>query len=182
MPLGPPPSGPFEVDVRALRREFLRLQAAAHPDFHHSASSQSAATERARKQAETASALINQAFKTLSSPLLRAQYLLAELAGMDLVADEAGSDSGAGAEDPELLMTVLEAREATEEAKSERDLEEVKEANEVRIQEAETNLTRAFKMGNFEGAREEAVRLRYWYNIREGIDNWEPGKPMVLQH
>ncbi|KAK4189043.1 J-type co-chaperone JAC1, mitochondrial [Podospora australis] len=178
LPQGPPPAGPFEIDTRALRREFLRLQAAAHPDFHHSASGTSEVS--ARRQAEITSALINQAYKTLSNPLLRAQYLLSELSGVDLAADESGSDSGPA--DPELLMTVLEAREAIEEAVSEKDLEEVRAANEERIKEAEANLAEVFAQQDWEGAKGEAVRLRYWYNIREGIDNWEPGKPVVLQH
>ena len=174
LPLGPPPSGPFAIDVRALRREFLRLQAGAHPDFHHAAGQ-----EAARRAAEGASARINAAFKTLSSPLLRAQYLLREQHGVDLEGDEAGSQAVA---EPELLMTVLEAREAIEEAQREADLDEVRAANEERIREAEEALARAFAEADVEGAKAEAVRLRYWVNIREGVDNWERGKPVVLQH
>ncbi|KAK3938065.1 HSCB C-terminal oligomerization domain-containing protein [Diplogelasinospora grovesii] len=181
LPSGPPPNGPFEIDVRALRREFLRLQAAAHPDFHHSASSSSSSSGHSaeRRRAEATSALINSAYKTLSSPLSRAQYLLHEIYGVDLVGDEAGSH---GTADPELLMTVLEAREAVEEAQQELDLEPLRAENEGRIKDAEEALARAFKEGDLETAKSEAVRLRYWMNIRESVDNWERGKPVVLQH
>lgn len=179
LPRGPPPSGPFTIDVRELRREFLRLQATAHPDFHHAASGTSPDKAAARRQAEAASALINNAFKTLSNPLLRAEYLLREQHGIDLAGDERGTETGA---DPEVLMTVLEAREAIEEAEREEDLEDVKAANEIRIADAEEALEKAFATGDIETTKSETVRLRYWMNIRESVNNWEKGKPIVLQH
>jgi molecular chaperone HscB len=188
LPNGPPPRGKFHIDVRALRREFLRLQAASHPDFHHAAASSSPSPQElssnnsksaARIRAEATSALINAAYKTLSSPLLRGQYLLREQHGIDLEGDEAGAEA---APDPELLMTVLEAREAIEEAEREEDLEEVRAANEERIRESEARLGDALESGDTQSAKEEAVRLRYWVNIREGVNNWERGKPVVLQH
>ncbi|EAQ89385.1 hypothetical protein CHGG_06004 [Chaetomium globosum CBS 148.51] len=89
LPDGPPPTGKFPIDLRALRNEFLRLQAASHPDFHHSASQTSPTPptqgnnnnnntntkSAARLHAEATSAQINAAYKTLSSPLLRAHWL-----------------------------------------------------------------------------------------------------------
>ncbi|KAL2127412.1 hypothetical protein VTI74DRAFT_10771 [Chaetomium olivicolor] len=190
LPNGPPPQGKFHIDLRALRNEFLRLQAASHPDFHHSAASHPTPSESsgaantslkspARIRAEATSALINAAYKTLSSPLLRAQYLLRELHGVDLEGDEAGAQASP---DPELLMTVLEAREAMEEAEREEDLEEVRLANEERIRESEERLGEAIEAGDVAAAKEEAVRLRYWVNIREGVRNWEKGGRVVLQH
>ncbi|KAK0632462.1 HSCB C-terminal oligomerization domain-containing protein [Immersiella caudata] len=179
VPDGPPPDGPFALDTRALRREFLKLQATAHPDFHHSASGTSPDKAAARRQAEAASALINSAFKTLAHPLQRAEYLLHELYGVDLAGDERGAETSA---DPEVLMTVLEAREAVEEAEREEDLAGVRNANEERIVAAEEALGRAFAEEDVASAKEEAVRLRYWMNIRESVDNWEKGKPVVLQH
>lgn len=214
LPEGPPPAGKFAIDLRALRREFLRLQAASHPDFHHHAASASSSSSSAssststsstlrqdgnkspaRLRAEATSALINQAYKTLSSPLLRAQYLLRELHGVDLEAEgpraAAGTGTGTGAgnlaadPDPdtaEVLATVLEAREAIDEAEREEDLEPVRAANEARIAEAEAAVGEALERGDVPGAAREAVRLKYWLGIREGVDSWERGKPVVLQH
>ncbi|KAK4197790.1 putative mitochondrial J-type co-chaperone JAC1 precursor [Triangularia verruculosa] len=174
LPLGPPPSGPFHIPLRTLRNEFLKLQALSHPDFAHSS-----ASATAKSAATTNSAIINTAYKTLSNPLLRAQYLLHELYDVDLAGDEAGTQIEP---DPELLMTVLESREIIEEADTEQDLEELREENEKRIEEAERGLEEAFKEEDVERAKEEAVRLRYWMNIREGVNNWERGKGVVLQH
>ncbi|EGO52261.1 hypothetical protein NEUTE1DRAFT_52204 [Neurospora tetrasperma FGSC 2508] len=178
LPLGPPPSGPFDIDVRALRREFLRLQAASHPDFHHSANHDESLLQR--RKAEATSSLINSAYKTLSSPLLRAQYLLKELYDVDLAGDE--STDYQNGSDPTLLMTVLEAREQIDEAKTEADLEPVREENEARIKESEEKLSEAFAKEDVEAATRECVKLRYWMGIREGCNEWEEGKGFVMHH
>ncbi|TPX15641.1 uncharacterized protein E0L32_004339 [Thyridium curvatum] len=180
LPQGPPPAGPFHIDERALRREFLRLQAAAHPDLQQGSSSSSGETTSTR-EAGAASAHINEAFRTLKSPLLRAQYLLRERFGVDLAGDEAGAVAGRHA-DPELLGAVMEARETIEEARAEEELEPLRRENEERIRLGEEALGRAFRDGDAEAAAREAVRMRYWVNIREGIDAWEEGREPVLQH
>lgn len=168
LPLGPPPHGHFPIDTRALRREFLQLQARAHPDMHPAGP--------AKARAEGLSARINEAYRTLANPLLRAQYLLA-LRGVDVANDERLK-----VDEPALLMLVLEAREEIEEAAREEHLEGVREQNEQRIAEGEEALERAFRDDDVEAAKKEAVRMRYWVNIRESLDNWEPGKPIVLEH
>ncbi|PMD41526.1 Co-chaperone Hsc20, partial [Hyaloscypha variabilis F] len=167
LPQGPPPSGPFHIDIRELRREFLQLQAVAHPDRH---------PHNLKTRAEATSARINEAYKTLQNPLLRAQYLLS-LRGIDVAEDET-----AKVEDPELLMEVLDAREEIENANEEEELEEMKRINEERIERSEAILDKAFKRDDIEGAKGEAVRLRYWVNIKESLDAWERGKPVVLVH
>lgn len=79
-------------------------------------------------------------------------------------------------------MEVLEARERIEEAESEEELLAMKEENEKKIEGSVGVLDRAFKEDDVETAKEEAVRLRYWVNIKDSLDAWEPGKPVVLQH
>lgn len=164
---GPPPRGPFSIDLNALKREFLQLQAKAHPDLH---------PQEDKKRAEATSARINEAYKTLQSPLHRAQYLLSQR-GIETAEDET-----AKVDDPELLMEVLEAREQIEEAESEEDLVGMKDENEVRIQESIKALEQAFAEDDVELAKSETVKLRYWMNISESISNWEKGKPVVLEH
>jgi molecular chaperone HscB len=167
LPDGPPPTGHFPIDVRALRREFLQLQAKAHPDRH---------PQEGKARAEALSARINEAFKTLQNPLLRAQYLLS-LRGINIAEDET-----AKVEDPELLLDVLEARESIEEAHEASDLEGIRQVNDERIRLSEAALENAFRGDDMETAKHESVKLRYWVNIKDALDNWEPGKPIVLQH
>tara|TARA_R110002003_G_scaffold206_22_gene15867 strand:- start:6649 stop:7260 length:612 start_codon:yes stop_codon:yes gene_type:complete len=167
LPAGPPPNAPFTIDLQALKREFLQLQARAHPDMH---------PQIDKKRAEATSARINEAYKTLQNPLHRAQYLLS-LKGIEVAEDET-----AKVEDAELLMEVLEAREQIEDAEREVDLIEMKHQNDQRIRDSEAVLEKAFKDEDIALAKSETVRLRYWINIKESIDNWEQGKPVVLQH
>ncbi|KAL7900030.1 hypothetical protein HDV63DRAFT_370168 [Trichoderma sp. SZMC 28014] len=166
LPLGPPPTGHFPINTRALRREFLALQARHHPDRH----------PQNKLRAEATSALINEAYKTLANPLLRAQYLLS-LRGVDVATDETMQ-----VDDPSLLMVVLEAHEEISDAAAAEDLEELTAVNDKRIRESEDVLERAFREDDVMAAKKEAVRLRYWVNIKQSLDDWEEGKPVVLQH
>lgn len=161
LPAGPPPTGPFAINLRDLRAEFLQLQARAHPDRHAGAS---------KPRAEAASALINDAYKTLQDPLLRAQYLL-RLRGMDVAEDET-----ARVQDPGLLMEVLEVREGIEAAREVDEVEGLRVENERRVGESVRVLEGAFERDDLEGARGEAVRLRYWVNIGESLREWEGGR------
>ncbi|KAI0459592.1 Co-chaperone Hsc20 [Xylaria acuta] len=170
---GPPPRGRFRIDVRALRREFLGLQAGAHPDVHPA---------HLRARAQATSARINEAFRTLESPLLRAQYILSLRRRRRRGFDEEDEEERAKVEDPELLMLVLETRERIEEAEHEGDLEEVKVENDERIAESEDRLEELFAADDLDAAKAETVKLRYWVNVRDTINNWEKGKPIVLQH
>jgi len=103
------------------------------------------------------------------------------LNGYETEGDEAakmGDESG----DQELLMTVLEAREAIEDAQELADLDTVKAENEERMSETVSQLENTLDAGLWEEAKEHVVKLRYWMNIKQSIGEWEPGKPVVLQH
>lgn len=91
-------------------------------------------------------------------------------------------DEGARVEDAGLLAEVMEAREAIEGARGEGELEGVRRGNEARMGASEGVLAEAFGRDDVEGAKAEAVRLRYWTNIKEALDGWEKGKPVVLVH
>jgi molecular chaperone HscB len=147
----------------------LKLQASAHPDRHP--------PER-KAAAEALSARINEAYKTLQSPLLRAQYLLS-LRGDDSSTDDAAKLGGA-ADDQQLLMEVLELREQIEEAETEDQIKEIKKENDVRIEESVKVLEEAFQHDKLAEAGKEAVRLRYWINVDETLHAWEEGKPAPL--
>jgi molecular chaperone HscB len=171
LPSGPPPHGPFTPDLRQLRKEFLQLQASAHPDRH---------PEERKAYAQALSARINEAYKTLSSPLLRAQYLLS-LRGDHSHSDDA-TQLGDGKGDQELLLEVLELRERIEDAETEAEVEGMRAENEERLAESVKALEEAFARDDLEAARREAVRLRYWVNVGDTLREWERGKPALLQH
>lgn len=167
LPKGPPPEGPFAVDSKSLRKEFLRIQATAHPDRH---------PQEQKSRAEATSARINEAYRTLQDPLLRTQYLLS-LKGIDVAEDET-----ARLDDQTLLIDVLESQEEIESAQQEKDLEALSETNDLRLQHSVRILEEAFAKDDMETAKKEAIKLRYWTNIHNSIHSWESGKPIRLVH
>ncbi|KAE8373338.1 HSCB C-terminal oligomerization domain-containing protein [Aspergillus bertholletiae] len=168
LPAGPPPSSPFHISVSDLRREFLQLQGIIHPDKYPAGPS--------KQQAEALSARINEAYRTLSDPLARAQYLLREMHDIDVTAEDGAAHH---ALDPETLMEVMEVQETIEEVGAEPGAEstiaELKKQNEARVVDCVEKLANAFDKGDMESARQECVRLRFWYNIAQGLKEWEPG-------
>lgn len=97
--------------------------------------------------------------------------------GIDVAEDETLK-----VEDPELLMEVLDTREEIENAQEESEVDALKKVNNDRIAKSEEVLDGAFREDDINLAKEEAVRLRYWINIKESLDGWEKGKPVVLVH
>lgn len=163
---GPPPQSSFTPDLQTLRKEYLQLQAKAHPDL--------AAPEQ-KRQAEATSATINEAYRTLQDPLRRARYLLS-LQDVDLEDDSMKLSENA------LLMEVMEAREAVEDVESEEELGPLKQENQERIDESVQALEQCFASGDLQGAAHHAIRLRYWKNIEESIHGWEPGQGGGILH
>ncbi|KAL8807083.1 MAG: hypothetical protein Q9182_000916 [Xanthomendoza sp. 2 TL-2023] len=176
LPSGAPPSGSFHIDPPSLRKEFLQLQAKAHPDRHQGID---------KAKAEAASARINDAYRTLLNPLARARYLLS-LRGVEMGEDEsiAGSPSDTGeGMDAGLLMEVMEVREEIEAAQGKEEIEGMKAENEERKKASEDRLDELFGAGDVEGAKREAVRLGYWVNVGTALADWEKvGDGRVSEH
>ncbi|KAL4927861.1 J-type chaperone JAC1 [Aspergillus undulatus] len=168
LPSGPPPHAPFFIETSKLRREFLFLQNTLHPDKFPPGPQ--------KKTAESLSATINEAYRTLVDPLLRAQYILRTYHGIDVTAEDG---AGSGPLDPELLMEVMDVQEAIEEVgdgpEAEMNIAEMKRENEERVRGCVEALGRAFDGGDVEGAKGEAVRLKFWAGVGVGLKEWEPG-------
>ncbi|RMZ84032.1 hypothetical protein DV737_g1305, partial [Chaetothyriales sp. CBS 132003] len=127
LPHGPPPHrcSSFAIDLPKLRREFLALQSRFHPDKYDASSS-------TYRRALTLSSLINNAYRTLSDPLLRAQYLLQLLYDIDVTSE----DNSQFQVDQGTLTEVMDAQEAVEEAQSVDEVNRLKEENRQRMDEA----------------------------------------------
>lgn len=130
----------------------------------------------AKARAEAASSVINDAYTTLRDPLRRAEYILS-LHGIDTKKEGEkmggglgleGVATGGGIEDMEFLDEIMEVREAVEEA-GEGDIEGLKGENQTRVERCEERLGGFFEREDWEGARGEVVRLRYWRGIGERL-------------
>ncbi|MBI3561870.1 MAG: Fe-S protein assembly co-chaperone HscB [Gammaproteobacteria bacterium] len=98
----------FHVDTELLAQRFRELQRNAHPDRVANGS------DRERRLAVQQAALINQAYQTLRSPLLRGRYLL-ELQG------EVFNDETATTVDSAFLMEQMHWRETLGELREQAD-------------------------------------------------------------
>jgi len=100
----------YALDLEHLDRAYRDIQAEVHPDrFAHAGD----AERRASMQMTTQ---VNEAYRTLKSPVLRGKYLL-ELHGVDV-----GFETNT-AMPPEFLVEQMELREKLEEAKNGSDLD-----------------------------------------------------------
>lgn len=81
-----------------------------------------ACRQREQELAAAQSSRLNEAYRTLLSPIERAQYILAQH-GVETTESEK-------LEEPELIMEVLEAREELEDAKSEEDVSNIRQRNQ----------------------------------------------------
>ena len=79
-------------------------------------------------------------------------------------------------------MTVLEVREAIEDASTHEQVDTIKHENQQRIIKVQQQLSQAFKEGRAEDARDKTIELRYWEGLRKACDDWEPGKRVELVH
>lgn len=158
-PTGPPPKGNFKIDAGQLRREFLQLQSATHPDKSGSMDP----NDSLRKQYEDRSMQLNNAYKTLTNPLMRSEHLL-KLQGVDALSERNSL------EDPVLLMEILELREALMEVDNEEELMRLKEENDAKISQSEDVLQEAFAKEDLETAKSETIKLSYWQSMKQQIN------------
>ena len=146
----------FRIDLKALKREYLKLQAQVHPD---------------RMQGSTGaswSAWINRANETLRNPLQRAIYLVNMHESRPSELDSHLEDSVDNSTDNHDISLVLEVRESI--AESSCNLSSIKSDNDARIDECCRELEGLLDgRSDFEGAKRCINRLRYWMSVEEEL-------------
>ncbi|KAG5923068.1 hypothetical protein E4U61_004348 [Claviceps capensis] len=168
LPDGPPPQSPFKINLRALRREYLALQAQCHPDKQDS--------QDQSPHQNLSSSLINEAYRTLKDPLLRAEHLLA-INGLPTTTEDDHTTLNSVPQEAktELFTTVWQEHEKLGHAEKIEDLEALKDDTRRRIEASEEAMGRAFEERDLQTARWEVVRLRYWVRIWEAVGEWPGG-------
>ena len=149
----------FNIDTEALEQTYRALAARFHPDKFASAS----AFEQ--KQAVMMSSTINDAYRTLKSPIDRAAYLL-KSQNIDADAPEHTSFS------PEFLMQQMEWRETLMDAQMEQNHNAIR-ALDQEIQEVQSNLyqdlQQAFEQQDYESAAQWVRHGRFLNKLRKEI-------------
>lgn len=162
------PGGGFAVDPKKLRSEYRKLQSINHPDLNLGNNS------------EDKSSLINKAYETLSDPLKRAQYILLIQSGIDLSNDEVGKSLQF--QDKAMLFEMMEIHERLENIMNEKELQEMKSENQNKIKELIDQLNKYFDQKDWDNAALATIRLKYCYNIKNTLKEWQPGQPVTLTH
>ena len=149
----------FNIDTEALEQTYRALAAQFHPDKFASAS----AFEQ--KQAVMMSSTINDAYRTLKSPIDRAAYLL-KSQNIDADAPEHTSFS------PEFLMQQMEWRETLMDAQMEQNHDAIR-ALDQEIQEVQSSLyqdlQQAFEQQDYESAAQWVRHGRFLNKLRNEI-------------
>ncbi len=149
----------FNIDTEALEQTYRALAARFHPDKFASAS----AFEQ--KQAVMMSSTINDAYRTLKSPIDRAAYLL-KSQNIDADAPEHTSFS------PEFLMQQMEWRETLMDTQMEQNYDAIR-ALDQEIQEVQSNLyqdlQQAFEQQDYESAAQWVRHGRFLNKLRNEI-------------
>ena len=149
----------FNIDTEALEQSYRALAARFHPDKFASAS----AFEQ--KQAVMMSSTINDAYRTLKSPIDRAAYLL-KSQNIDADAPEHTSFS------PEFLMQQMEWRETLMDPQMEQSHDAIR-ALDQEIQEVQSSLyqdlQQAFEQQDYESAAQWVRHGRFLNKLRKEI-------------
>ncbi|XP_001380062.2 iron-sulfur cluster co-chaperone protein HscB isoform X1 [Monodelphis domestica] len=146
----------FTVDVRKLQRRYQQLQRQVHPDNF----SQKSQTER--DFSEQHSTLVNEAYRTLLTPISRGLYLL-KLHGMEI---PEGTDSGM---DMEFLGEIMEVNEKLAEAHSEAATKEIGAFVRAKQKELTEDLAKAFEQGDLQKAKKLLGKMKYFSNLDEKV-------------
>ncbi|KAF8846381.1 Co-chaperone Hsc20 [Paxillus ammoniavirescens] len=148
---------PFIVDSALLKRRFIEAQRVCHPDAWVTKS------EGQKNAALDVSNMVNAAYKTLSSPLDRIEYLL-RLNGIETgEADQL--------DDLELIAEVMEAREAIEgiQPGDAVRLHALKDENDVKASEVTKAIEVLVAREDWEAAKAAAVRLKYLQGVEDAV-------------
>lgn len=154
----------YQVDLSLLADRYLSMQRKFHPDRY--------ARKPAQEQrlAVQYAAVINQAYTELSSPLLRAQYLLS-LQNMD------GDGDVKITRDPQFLMQQIELREKLADLSEANDafaiLDEVAgqaESDYIGLQQV---FDQQYSHSDFQGAEETVAKMQFFSKLLNETEQLE---------
>lgn len=107
--------------------------------------------------------MINKAYKTLSVPIERGQYLL-QLHGLQIPQDNSALNK-------EFLMEMMERNEEVDEADGKKELEDIYERLSQELQDKVDNLTKSFASNNLDAAISVMVEMKYLLSIQQTVKN-----------
>lgn len=145
----------FDVPSTELTRKFRQLQNIIHPDKFGNKS------EREQLNSAEWSSLINKAYKTLSNPLDRGQYLL-KLFGEEISENNTTFNK-------EFLIEIMSRNEEVEEAISKEELGLINDKVQDEINTEIDKLKNFFALNDLNNAKSVLVKMKYLLSIQGNI-------------
>uniref|UniRef100_A0A0K0FFU9 J domain-containing protein n=1 Tax=Strongyloides venezuelensis TaxID=75913 RepID=A0A0K0FFU9_STRVS len=143
----------FNIPENELKTNLRQLQSKVHPDKFGSKS------EEEKIFSDKHSALLNDAFKTIQDPILRAEYLLADSATKE---DDMTTNN-------ELLMEMMRLNEEISEIEDDKMLHNKKDLIEKERNSIIDELEKAFEKNNVNEAKILVLRLKFITSARNHI-------------
>lgn len=170
----------WDINLNDLRKEYRSLQQTIHPDLNQTnlVHNNDNSNENLGNTIENKSSKLNKAYQTLKDPLLRSQYLLRLIKGVDLTDDNTIVE----ARDPELLLDVMEVYEEISEITTEDQLKPIKKQVQGNVEQIKKDIFKSFNDMDYKNAITQTIALKYWTNVLQSIKNWSPNKRIELTH
>jgi len=156
----------FDIDTNALEKEYQIQISNYHPDKF------ATKTEKEKTQALQNTSLINSAFETLKSPLLRATYLL-ELNGINAF-DEKDTQMNM-----EFLMSQIELRESLELIENNKDelaLDDFIDSINLKVKENIAQISSLFTLNKLNEIKNLVRELKFYIQLNvqanQLMDEW----------
>ena len=154
----------YEVDGSALSENYLTLQRQFHPDRFADKSAQE------QRLAVQMASVVNQAYDTLRSPLLRAAYLL-KLRGLD------SSGENTTISDMSFLMSQMQLREqlgaVTSAADPFAELDLVATEVASQLTNLQAQFGEQYGQKTFEAAAETLIKMQFYNKLQLEVDELE---------
>ncbi len=147
----------YDVDEQALERAYFEKQRECHPDRFVGAGTQ------ASHNAMQLSVDVNQAYQTLKSPLLRAEYML-ERVGVVVTGEEATMKPSM-----QLLENSMAQREALMEAETAEDFVTLSHQTQDAADRDAEAFAKAYDAKDYETAGHHVLSMRYHYKFLDEI-------------
>ena len=142
----------FEVPLQQISEKHLKLQSLLHPDRYATAS----ATEK--RVAAQKAAFVNEAFRVLSNPCARANYLL------DL-ANTSVDEQTETIQDAAVVLEQIELREQLEESTSLTELQVLQQHAQTKFDACSQAFATSYRQADFSGAQQQLAQMQLFHKL-----------------
>ncbi|CAL1695830.1 unnamed protein product [Somion occarium] len=113
---------------------------------------------------QSLSTTLNNANRTLADPLQRALYILKR--------EGVITDGENIVDDPELIMDVMESREAIENAETQEEVNQIRKENQEKVEESVHEISKLVAVKDWSGVLTAATKLKYLRGIDDAAREW----------